>query len=71
MELKLGCRRLAKVIRYQRRCVVLWRENAAYEWRKSKIAPSVQSVLTLERLAENGEQSHPGSPAAAGLWLGR
>lgn len=55
MELKLGRRSLAKVIRYQRRCVALWRENAAYEWRKSRIAPSVQSVLTLARRAENGE----------------
>lgn len=65
------CRRFVKVIRYQRRCVVLWRESAAYGRWKSTIAPNVQSALRLVRRAESGEQSRPGSPAAAGLWLGR
>lgn len=69
--LERGCRRFIKVIRYQRRCVVLWRESAACERWKSRISQSVQSALRLARRAESGEQSHPGSPAAAGLWLGR
>lgn len=65
------CRRFVKVIRYQRRCVVLWRESAAYGRWKSRIAQNAQSALRLVRRAESGEQSRPGSPAAAGLWLGR
>lgn len=71
VELEHGCRRFVNVIRYQRRCVVLWRESAAYGRWKSTIAQSVQSALRLVRRAESGEQSRPGSPAAAGLWLGR
>lgn len=51
--------------------MVLWRESAAYERWKSRIALSVQSAPRLVRRAESGEQSRPGSPAAAGLWLGR
>lgn len=70
-ELEGDCRGFVKVIRYQRRCVVLWRESAAYGRWKSRIALSVRSALRLVRRAESGEQSRPGSPAAAGLWLGR
>lgn len=60
-----------KVIHCQKTCVVRWRESAAYGWWKSKICLSVQSAPTLARQAGSGERSHPGSPAAAGLWLGR
>jgi len=65
------CSGSVKVIHYQRRCVVLWRESAACGRWKSRIAQSVQSALRLVRRAESGEQSRPGIPAAAGLWLGR
>lgn len=64
-------RGFVKVIRYQRRCVVLWMESAAYGRWKSRIALNVQNARRLAKRAESGEQSRPGSPAAAGLWLGR
>lgn len=69
--LKGDGRQFVSVIHCQRRCVVPWRVSAAYGRWKSRIAPTVQSALRLARRAESGEQSHPGSPAAAGLWLGR
>lgn len=59
------------VIRCQRRCVVLWRGSAACGRWKSRIARSVRSAPRLARRAESGERSRPGSPVAAGLWLGR
>lgn len=69
--LKGDYRRFVKVIRYQRRCVVLWRESAAYGRWKSRIARSVRNAQRLAKRVESGEQSRPGSPAAAGLWLAR
>lgn len=64
-------RRFVKVIRYRRRCVVPLMVSAACGRWKSKSAQTAQSARRLVRRAESGEQSRPGSPAAAGLWLGR
>lgn len=48
-----------------------WRVSAAGGLWKSRSAQSVRSALRLARRAGSGAQSRPGSPAAAGLWLGR